>query len=72
LQAVEGATGKMFTADEKSRIIIGEKLLIAAMDYARERGGQFFWCYSRVAAIGFYQKYGFKESGDVFDFPNAG
>ncbi len=51
---------------------IGEELLLTAIQYAREQGGTVFWCYSRVSAIGFYEKYGFTGSGEVFDFPNVG
>ena len=51
---------------------VGAKLLKTALDYSISQNGEVFWCYSRVSAIGFYEKYGFIGHGDIFDFKDVG
>lgn len=51
---------------------VGAALLAAAIDAARDAGGPLLWCEARHAAEGFYAKYGFVGSGELFDVPVAG
>jgi len=50
----------------------GKKLLAHCIDYANTQNGNIFWCYARITAIPFYEKYGFKINGVAFDFPHVG
>lgn len=51
---------------------VGKKLVEAALQTAREKGGGVLWCNARDSAVGFYQKCGFKISGEPFDLPGIG
>jgi GNAT superfamily N-acetyltransferase len=51
---------------------IGADLLAAAVDAVRSRGVPLLWCESREAAQGFYEKYGFVGSGELFVLPVTG
>ncbi|MCJ8211710.1 GNAT family N-acetyltransferase [Mucilaginibacter sp. RS28] len=45
---------------------IGEALLTYVTDYARAEGGTRIWCNARDTAFGFYRKYGFTATGNIF------
>ncbi|MFL6239168.1 MAG: GNAT family N-acetyltransferase [Actinomycetes bacterium] len=51
---------------------VGAALLATAVDAVKAAGAPLLWCESREAAQGFYEKYGFVASGDLFDVPVAG
>jgi GNAT superfamily N-acetyltransferase len=51
---------------------IGAALLAAAVDAVRSRGVPLLWCESREPAQGFYEKYGFVASGDLFELLGTG
>jgi len=48
------------------RIGIGNSLLQYITDYVQENGGKRIWCNARTAAIGFYMKADFIQTGQVF------
>jgi GNAT superfamily N-acetyltransferase len=45
---------------------VGNSLLKYITEYARENGGTRIWCNARVTAIGFYLKYDFVKTGELF------
>ncbi|HKC26925.1 MAG TPA: GNAT family N-acetyltransferase, partial [Jatrophihabitans sp.] len=45
---------------------IGSRLVCAAIDEARRRGGRLLWCDARTSAVGFYRKNGFVTEGPEF------
>lgn len=45
---------------------IGKTMLQHLVDFAIEGGGQRLWCNARVTAIGFYLKFGFAHTGQLF------
>ena len=51
---------------------VGADLLAAAVDAVRNAGAPLLWCEAREKAEGFYEKYGFVGSGDLFEIPVAG
>ncbi len=51
---------------------IGGLLVEAGVAEVARRGGPLLWCNGRVSAAGFYQRHGFRISGDVFDIPPIG
>lgn len=44
----------------------GKTLLASAMDLVKQQGKSLIWCNVRVSAIGFYKKFGFKETDKAF------
>jgi predicted N-acetyltransferase YhbS len=50
----------------------GAAVLRAGMAEARSRGAELVWCNGRVAARGFYERYGFTAVGEEFDLEPAG
>ena len=44
----------------------GSDLLKYLISYSKEAGGKQLWCSARVSATGFYAKFGFKRSGQIF------
>jgi GNAT superfamily N-acetyltransferase len=46
---------------------IGNTLLNHITDFAINEGGKRLWCNARVSAIGFYARYGFKQTGVTFN-----
>ena len=51
---------------------IGGMLLAHCIEHVRIQHGITFWCYARIGAIPFYERYGFKMKGEKFDFPHVG
>jgi GNAT superfamily N-acetyltransferase len=51
---------------------VGEKLLRACLKHVIVQDGVDLWCYSRISALPFYEKLGFKRKGKVFNFPHVG
>jgi GNAT superfamily N-acetyltransferase len=51
---------------------VGAVLLATAIDAVRSAGAPLLWCEAREAAQGFYEKYGFVGSGELFEVPVAG
>ena len=51
---------------------VGAALLAVAVDEVRATGAPLLWCEAREAAQGFYEKYGFIGSGELFTIPVAG
>ena len=45
---------------------VGRTLLNYITDFAINEGGSSLWCNARVSAIGFYVRYGFRQTGDTF------
>lgn len=50
----------------------GGQILQASIGYVARQGGAMFWCDARVAAAGFYARYGFVIYGEAYDVPNVG
>lgn len=44
----------------------GSSLLRHLISYTKNRGGEQLWCNARVSAAGFYERFGFSKSGEVF------
>jgi GNAT superfamily N-acetyltransferase len=51
---------------------VGADLLAVAVDAVRSAGAPLLWCEARENAQGFYEKYGFIGTGELFDVPVAG
>lgn len=45
---------------------IGKTMLKHLIDFVIEGGGKRLWCNARVTAIGFYLKFGFAHTGQLF------
>jgi GNAT superfamily N-acetyltransferase len=56
----------MATAADQQGKGIGSRLVGAAIDEARRRGGRLLWCDARTSAVGFYRKNGFAAEGPEF------
>ena len=62
----------MATTEEARGSGCGRRLLLACMDYAREKGCDWMWCNARVSAVPFYAKHGWKQRGVEFEIPTVG
>jgi len=51
---------------------VGLKLLVAAQSKAFDNGADYIWANARTAAVGFYQKAGYKVHGAEFEIPGVG
>jgi len=51
---------------------LGGRLVRAAIERIRERGGKRLWCNARVTAQRFYEKHGLRAEGERFDIPTIG
>lgn len=58
---------KFAVAPEAQGQGVGEALLQYITNFAINEGGQRLWCNARVSAIGFYAKYGFRQTGTTFN-----
>ncbi|MFD0751807.1 GNAT family N-acetyltransferase [Mucilaginibacter calamicampi] len=45
---------------------VGQALLAYITDFATSEGCKRLWCNARLSAIGFYVKYGLKQTGNAF------
>jgi len=50
---------------------LGKMLLLALLAVAKQRGGG-VWCTARTSVVDFYEHFGFKREGDVFEVEGAG
>jgi predicted GNAT family N-acyltransferase len=62
----------MATSSEAQGSGLGKLLMVAVMEFAREKRARILWCNARVAASGFYRKLGFEIVGDEFVIPGVG
>ena len=46
---------------------VGKALLNYITDFSANEGGSRLWCNARLPAIGFYARYGFKQTGVTFN-----
>ncbi|KOS08323.1 acetyltransferase [Flavobacterium akiainvivens] len=51
---------------------LGEQLVLAAEEYARNNNGQRIWFNAREIAIGFYRKMGYETTGVAFSVGDIG
>jgi len=58
---------KFAVAPEAQGQGIGKALLDYITGFAVNEGGSRLWCNARVSAIGFYAKYGFRQTGTTFN-----
>jgi len=45
---------------------VGGRLLNYITDFSIKNGGKRLWCNARISAIGFYLKFDFKHTGQLF------
>ena len=50
----------------------GGLLLNACIKYAASQNGSYIWCNARTTVMGFYEKFGFKTTGEEFELPGIG
>jgi ribosomal protein S18 acetylase RimI-like enzyme len=50
----------------------GEELVNYAEHYIRKQNGEIIWFNARINAVGFYEKLGYKITGDPFDIGDIG
>jgi GNAT superfamily N-acetyltransferase len=50
----------------------GAAALQGAVEYATERGARRLWCNARSAAVGFYERYGWRTVGEEFHLDPIG
>ncbi len=62
----------MATAPELQGQGIGSRLVAAALEEIRHRGGGLVWCDARTDAVGFYQRNGFAAEGAEFRHAESG
>jgi predicted GNAT family N-acyltransferase len=62
----------MATAPDLRNQGIGARLLAAAEDEIRRRGGRLVWCDARTTAVPFYRKHGFVAEGEEFLHAESG
>lgn len=46
---------------------VGKALLQYITNFTKKEGGGRLWCNARLSAIGFYAKYGFRQTGNTFN-----
>lgn len=44
----------------------GSSLLKYVISYTTDKGGKQLWCNARLSALGFYERFGFERTGEVF------
>jgi len=62
----------MATAPAARGTGLGQALLLACIELAREKPVELLWCNARTTAAGFYLKLGFEIVGDQFEIPDVG
>jgi len=71
-QALDWQLRGMATAEEVQGQGIGTALMAECFGRVRERGGRRVWCNGRTTALRFYERLGFRTSGDEFHHPLTG
>ena len=56
----------MATQPERRSQGLGARLLAAAVETARSRGGRVLWCEARTSAMPFYERHGFAADGPEY------
>jgi predicted GNAT family N-acyltransferase len=51
---------------------VGRALMTGLLDFAARSGGGAVWCNARLHAVGFYERFDFVITGDVFEEPEIG
>jgi predicted GNAT family N-acyltransferase len=51
---------------------VGRALMDGLVDFVARTGGGALWCNARLHAVGFYQRFGFVVTGEVFEEPVIG
>lgn len=62
----------MATAPDLQGQGIGGRLVAAALDEIRRRGGNIVWCDARTSAVSFYERHGFVSEGEEFLHAESG
>jgi predicted GNAT family N-acyltransferase len=62
----------MATAADRRGEGIGGRLVAAALDQIRQRGGRLVWCDARTTAVSFYERHGFVTEGEEFQHLESG
>ena len=62
----------MATVPEHRDAGVGSRLLARCVEHAASRGGTLVWCNARVRAQPFYERAGFRPTGEPFDVPGIG
>ena len=51
---------------------LGGQLLLYGVERVWRKGATFIWCYGRTSGRTFYERHGFRASGDEFMLPHTG
>lgn len=62
----------MATSPEHRGANFGKKVIEFAIQELRNRNVEVVWCDAREVALGFYEKLGFKVTGDFYNVPDIG
>jgi predicted GNAT family N-acyltransferase len=62
----------MATEPALQRQGVGRALMSGLLDFVARSGGGALWCNARLPAVGFYELFGFVQTGEVFEEPNIG
>ncbi|HET8707867.1 MAG TPA: GNAT family N-acetyltransferase [Pseudomonadales bacterium] len=62
-----GQIGRMAVLKAHRGHHVGEALLLAAIDAAKQQNFSQVWLHAQLHALPFYEKYGFIAEGDIFD-----
>ena len=63
---------QMATLEEFRKLGAGRAIVNHAEKLIKERGVDFLWCKGRTTVQGYYNSLGFKEFGEVFEYPPIG
>ena len=62
----------MAVSPDRQRGGVGARVLAAAVDAAREAGAPMIWANGRSAALGFYERHGWRVAGPEFSASDTG
>ena len=62
----------MATLEDFRKMGAGRSVVNYAEDLIKKQGIHLLWCKGRTTVQGYYSKLGFKEHGEVFDYPPIG
>lgn len=63
---------QMATLEEYQKLGAGKAIVTYAEKLIKDQGYSFLWCKARTSVKGYYEKLGFAEHGEVFDYPPIG